>query len=198
MALINEILAPRAYEPIRERIGAILTLELLNQAAITYDDDLLVDVYNERSKPIQPDECPAVNVILAKGDFDNQTIISEDGSYQFMIDCYCTSATTDIDRGDSLASFKSQRLAGVCMAILEHPLYHVLGFTPPFIIRNQVTGFEVGEPDRSESTNMTLTRISLSVKASQDEPTQTGVELALSLTQVKIALTDKGYQYEIS
>lgn len=195
MALINEILEPRAYEPIRERIGAILTLELTNQAAITYDDDLLVNVYNERSKPVQPNECPVVNVSLAKSDYDNQTVIKSDGTYQFLIDCYCTSATTDDERGDSLASFKSQRLAGVCMAILEHPVYLTLGFTPPFIIRSQVTGFEVGEPDRSESTNMTLTRITLSVKSSQNEPTETGVELALSLTQVKLGLTEKGYLF---
>lgn len=198
MALINEILELRAYEPIRERIGAILMLELANQAAMTYDDDLLVNVYNERSKPVQPNECPVVNVSLSKSDYDNQTVIKSDGTYQFFIDCYCTSATTGDERGDSLASFKSQRLAGVCTAILEHPVYLTLGFTPPFIIRNQVTGFEVGEPDRSGSTNMTLTRITLSVKSSQNEPTETGIELALSLTQVKIAITDKGYKYEES
>lgn len=198
MALINYPIGPRAHELIRDRVGEIIFVELANQFAISYDETLAADVFIERNKPTQPDEFPMVNISVIKGDFDNQSVEKSDGTFQFAIDCYTKSATTDNQRGDVLSMFAAQRLAAVVMAILDDTQYFRLGFAPPFIMGSHVQSFELSEPDPNETTNISVNRIILNVRANQPENPQTPIPIGGNTTGVKLDLTDKGYQYVLN
>lgn len=195
MALINSEITPRSYEIIRDQLAAIVTSELVQQAAITYDDLFLAPVYLQRAKNISVEECPLVNIAVDSGKYDNQTVIDSDGEFTFFIDVFTTSSYTTAKRGDELSSKEAQRLAGVIQGILSNPQYVTLGFARPFIMRSKVVGFEPGTITKDESTNLAVVRITLSVKAIQNELVQQPISEFEISTQVFLYETEQGYLY---
>lgn len=195
MALINYELPTRAYELIRDRIALIIEDELVQQAAITYEDLFLLPVYVQRSKPFDPSEVRMINVSVESGRFDNQTVIDSDGEYTFFVDVFGIGSYNGVDDGDKLASFEVQRLAGTIQAILSSPLYVTLGFDRPFIMRAKVTGFEPGTIDRGESANISVCRVTFVVKSSQNEISQPAINSFVTSTQVLLYETELGYLY---
>lgn len=193
MAQINYVIPPRCHEIIRDRVGLIVADELAMQAAITYEDLFLAKVYVQRSKPFEPDECPVINVHINSGTLDNHTIIDSDSETQFFIDVFTTGASNDTEKGDTVSSFDGQQLAGVIQAILLNPIYKTLGFAPPFIMRSKVTNFEPMTVERNDSTNMSVVRITLVVKAGQTEPGVDAITTFIAQTQVMLHETDLGY-----
>lgn len=195
MALINYELPTRAYELIRDRIALIIEDELVQQAAVTYEDLFLLPVYVQRSKPFDPSEVRMINVSVESGRFDNQTVIDSDGEYTFFVDVFGIGSYNGVDDGDKLASFEVQRLAGTIQAILSSPLYVTLGFDRPFIMRAKVTGFEPGTIDRGESANISVCRVTFVVKSSQNEISQPAINSFVTSTQVLLYETELGYLY---
>lgn len=195
MALINYELPTRAYELIRDRIALIIEDELVQQAAITYEDLFLLPVYVQRSKPFDPSEVRMINVSVESGRFDNQTVIDSDGEYTFFVDVFGIGSYNGVDDGDKLASFEVQRLAGTIQGILSSPLYVTLGFDRPFIMRAKVTGFEPGTIDRGESANISVCRVTFVVKSSQNEISQPAINSFITSTQVLLYETELGYLY---
>jgi hypothetical protein len=195
MAEINIPIAPRSHELIRNRVAEILASELFNQAAITYDDLFLAKVFVQRSKPVDVDECPVINVSLSTAVIDNHTAIDSDVEFPVFIDVFATADYTDGLRGDTLASFEAQRLAGVIQGILLNPVFCRLGFAPPFIMRSKVTAFETGLIDRNENTNLAYVRTTLTVRASQVETGQDPITNYDLSTQVFLGETEQGYLY---
>lgn len=195
MALINYELPTRAYELIRDRIALIIEDELVQQAAITYEDLFLLPVYVQRSKPFDPSEVRMINVSVESGRFDNQTVIDSDGEYTFFVDVFGIGSYNGVDDGDKLASFEVQRLAGTIQGILSSPLYVTLGFDRPFIMRAKVTGFEPGTIDRGESANISVCRVTFVVKSSQNEISQPAINSFVTSTQVLLYETELGYLY---
>jgi len=195
MALINSEITPRSYEIIRDQLAAIVTSELVQQAAITYDDLFLAPVYLQRAKNISVEECPLINIAVDSGKYDNQTVIDSDGEFTFFIDVFTTSTYTTTKRGDELSSKEAQRLAGVIQGILSNPQYVTLGFARPFIMRSKVVGFEPGTITKDESTNLAVVRITLSVKAIQIELVQQPISEFEISTQVFLYETEQGYLY---
>lgn len=198
MALINFPIGPRSHELIRNQVGAILADEMLNQYAITYDDLFDVAVYVQRTKPIMPDELTVINVSLDGGSFDNQTAEKSDGSFEVYIDVYCSGSDDDSNPGDVNSAFNAHRIAGVCMGILESPIYMTLGFEAPFIMYSEVTGFAEAEPDRSDSTNMTRVRVTLSVHASQNEQLSPANQIQGNTTTVTLSNGPNGFVYVLN
>lgn len=194
-AKITTIIPPRSYELIRDRVGLILATEIAEQLYLTADDFFALDVYIQRSKPIQPSETSLIIVSVGSGAYNNQTVEKADGEFPIFIDCFCTSAGTDDDRGDVLSAYKVQRLAGVVMAILEYPEYKTLDFAPPFIMGSHIGSFETGNLNREDSTNTSIVRITLNVRASQNEPAIIPNLIQSAGTQVTLDLTPYGYAW---
>lgn len=195
MALINNPIPPRAYELIRDRIGNILAVELMNQEAITYDELFDVPVFVQRSKPVNQDEPKIINVSFDTGRFSGQTVISANGDFTFYIDVIVTGQSTQTGRGDVLTNYNAQKLAGVCCGILEDPQYITLGFNRPFIGRSHVTDIAPGMIERGEATELSVVRITLNVFCLQNEPAITGIPLSQNLTTVHLGETNLGFQY---
>jgi len=199
MPKINYILADRAHLKVRDQVAFVLTDEMANQAAMSYDDDLLLPFYIHRSKPVTPDECPVGVVSLNSGKFDNQTLEKSDGTFDVLIDIYQNAFSNDETSADILSSLGVHKIAGVAMGILESPIYKTLGFAPPFIQRSRVSGFESGEVDginkRNEAVPMSVVRITLNVKATQAEQLLDAIQIGGNDTTVKLNQTDKGFVY---
>lgn len=195
MALINYEIPTRSFELIRDRIALIAADELARQAAITYEDLFMLQVYTQRNKPFNPDEQRMVNVTCESGKYDNHTAIDSDGEFIFYIDVFGTGSYNDTDDGDKVASFETQRIAGVLQGIFSDPQYLTLGFARPFIMRSKITGFEPGTIERNDAANIAVCRTTLVVKASQSEVTQPVIDNFETSTQVFLYETELGYLY---
>lgn len=194
MSQIIDPISSQAFELVRNRIGEILADELAKQTRITYKPELDATVYIEKFIPFDKIQLPAVNVTLARGEYDNQTAIDSDGTYRYNIDCYHKAPTTSTDAGDSLAMFKLQTLIGVCRAILESSKYKTLGFAAPFIMNRHVENIQIATPaEKKDTTSVVMGRLSFVVRVPEDVDTITPELIAGYDTQVKLGLTDKGY-----
>lgn len=199
MPQIDETLTARKFELIRDRIGEILADELPNQAALNSDPDLNPTIYLERLVPVSHEELPVVNIFAAESDFNRFTQISQTGENRIAIDVFTKGPTEGPDadqRGDTISSKKTARLAGLIQAILSHYKYRVLGFAGKFIDRVEVEEIKFLEPIKAEdATNLTKARLIVMVKAEEtvapyDPPLIDGYD-----TAVKLALTEYGYVY---
>ncbi len=199
MAKILTPIPPRAFTLIRNRICEILADELKSQSALEYDADLDADVFLERFVPFDKTDMPAVNILLAKGDFDNKAVVKKDGTYTFNIDCYVTCKTQTGKEGDTQASIKLQKLMGVCDAILESPLYKTLGFTPPFISHTEVRSLNIANPvNNQDASSVMMGRLQFIVRCPENVDVLLPKILAGYDTSVKMALTNKGYFYSVN
>lgn len=196
--LIPAAIGPKSFELVRDRIGAILTEELASQASIIPDPSLVVGVFVERFKLIDHTELPLVFVNFSGGSYEKKTVLSQTGVYQYTIDCYEKAKTTPTGRGDTAASFKAQRLAGVVQAILENQAYITLGFAPPFIEHTEVSSILMASPQGvKDAENIIMCRVVFSVRVPETNNTIVPLLLAGHTTQVFLEETELGYRYEL-
>ncbi len=195
MGLIKKIIPAQFFEVIRNRIAEILVDELDGQVLLTYDTDLEATVYVERFVPFDNTEMNAINVSFSGGDYNNQTVRDADGTYSYFIDVFTKANTTDDERGDTLAMFKLHKLLGVCRAIIQNPIYKTLGFEPPFIMGRQISNISIATPKEGETLSVVMGRLILTIRAPEDVQLLTAKLIKGFDTQVKLALTDKGYIY---
>lgn len=199
MARILTVIQPRAFERIRDRIGEILADELPVQAAIEYADELDAEVFVERFIPFDKTEMPAVNVLVARGLYDNKAALKSDGTYTFNIDCYMTAKTQAGKNGDSESAIKLQKLMGVCTAILENRQYNTLGFAKPFISHTEVREINIANPvNNQDASSVIMGRITFIVRVPETVDAILPQLLAGYDTVMKLYLTDKGYTFSVS
>ena len=202
-AVIPALIPSRAYELIRSRIVEILGDELANQVLLTYDEEdqnkINTSVWEERVIPFDPTEYPAVNVMLARGGFENKSsMLQKTGEYSFYIDVQVRAKSTDDESGDTTAAIDLQRLLGLCDAILSDQAYIRLGFgiTPPFVSHVSSEGFVIADPQRNNDANHSMMgRLTFNVRCVESTATIEGILADQADTQVKIGLTEKGYKY---
>jgi hypothetical protein len=196
-SIIDGAILPQAYEVIRDRIGRILTEELVSQFAITGDKDFDVTSWIERYLQFDNHELPAVNVMMGDGTFGGQTVIQTDGTYRFYIDVYVKAKSSQDDPGDQRAMLKLHRLLGKCRAIIEDARYKTLAFTTPpgFIMNRHFETIQIQNPNQKEhdATSSVMGRLVLSVKAPEITAYTQPRTLRSFQTAVKLHGTDKGY-----
>ena len=197
MAKINQIIQPQGYELIRNRMGEIITIELFNQSALTYDEDLDATVYVERFISVSHDEMPVINISLANGTFDSFKQTNHDGKYIFNIDFYVNAISEENQNADVLANFKLQKLMGVVKSILMNPIYRTLDFAPPFIIGRTIDEMNIQDPNKfQEATSSVMGRLIMTAKCVETLELITPILLQQNNTNVKLALTNKGFRYD--
>ena len=202
MAKINQIIQTQGYELIRNKTGEIIIIELFNQSALTYDEDLDATVYVERFISVSHDEMPVINISLANGTFDSFKQTNHDGKYIFNIDFYVNAISeTDVNgnviEADVSANFKLQKLMGVVKSIIMNPIYRTLDFAPPFIIGRTIDEMNIQDPNKfQEATSSVMGRLIMTVKCVETLELITPILLQQNNTNVKLALTDKGFRYD--
>lgn len=197
MSKINYIIPQQNFEIIRDRIGAILLIEIDNQVLMGADYSIDPEIFVERSNPIDKVENPCINISLAQGSYDNKSQGAVRGTYTYNIDVY-TNAKSGVTPGDQKATLKMQKLLGICRAILENSVYKTLDFAPPFINRTLCAEINIRANSTPDSFNTAMGRLSLTVVANEDTEFLEAIPIGDYWTQVKIELTEKGYQYKKS
>jgi hypothetical protein len=205
MALINGIIPQQNFELIRDRIGAILALELANQYDLDNTFPLPQSIDIERFIPYDADqEFPAINVNFWKGEYSNTTQIKTEGTYYFNVDCYADSPTIGTNRGDNLSSAKLQRIMGACRAILKNPVYLTLGFQPnvngiSVIGRCEVQGMYVANKSIvPDALNETVGRVIVKILALETVNLIDSANFAQEVTtSLKINNSTKGYFFDL-
>lgn len=191
--VITTLIGAQSYEQIRDRIAAVLLTELVNQTTLTATG-LPAKVWVERFVSPDKAELPLVNVSLAKGDYESNTVLQSDGSYTFFIDCYTRAKTTSTKNGDTEAMFALQKLIGVCRAILRHSSYKTLGYEPGFISAVRVNGFLTTLPTAdAEANSIAWGRLIVQVMAPETEGTTAPGSLTFSETTIRLNNTERGY-----
>lgn len=199
-ALITTILPPRSYELIRNRLGEIITVELANQVTLApvANADINAKVWSERFVKFDKVATPAVNIMLAQGDYDGQTVKQYDGTYTFYLDCYASAKTTATAAGDTTAMLAMQKLAGVVGAIIQVSQYITLGFTAPFIWARQVKALAIALPQTEDATSVCQGRLTVTVKAPETVPVKVLEELAGNTTKVTLNSGPQGFYYDLT
>jgi hypothetical protein len=193
MPQIPAAIPTQAFELIRNRIAEILVDELPSQATLAGDAQLNARVFVERFVQFDLTEIPAVNVSINRTAYSEQTQRNTDGEHTFSVDVHTSAKSTSAVRGDSLAIFRLQKLLGVVRGILEDSRYKTLGFAPPFIESRKVTSIEYAQPTEGDGTSTVVGRITFVVRAPDRSGVVTPELIAGYDTQVKLALTNKGY-----
>lgn len=202
MAEIVGIIPTQNYELIRNRIVEILGEELFNQYKLSYDEDLNLDVWMERTIPFDQEELdPAViNVSLIEGTYSNEDPLFAQGDYTYAIDVLARAANTDENNGDTQSAVIVQKILGKVRAILNASQYKTLGFAPTAgVVRNRrCSQIQVWDPSKSihpdtATTHPQAGRIVYSVNANENVEAVYPNTLMGTDTCVRINCTDKGF-----
>lgn len=191
---ITTAIADQASEVIRDQIGAILFVEVANQAILQPTADIKATVFVERFAKIDRSEGAVINVT-----YEGYTELQKDPTmqknrYTFNVDCYHSGITTPSERGDTKAMRNMQKLLGICRAILNDSQYKTLAFDPPFIGWRSCNAAKIQTPQEAPGAlSMVMGRCVIQVDATQSEGTVGGVKVNSWITQVKLEETEKGY-----
>lgn len=196
MALINGVIPRQNFELVRDKIGEILATEFAAQFALTSNSELNATVHVERIVPFDNTEIPCINVLLSRGNFDNMTAKKSDGTYQFNIDVYAKSKSSENQGGDSRASFIMQKMVGMAMAILENPRYRTLAFAPPSVAHTQVSDISISDPtNNQDAESVMMGRLTFQVRINENVELLTANPIVGYETTVTLSETEKGYVF---
>lgn len=198
-SLITELIPAQSFEVVHDRIGEILTEELDAQFLIAGDYDLDIDIWKERDVPFNHSECPAINVMLDRSQYVDQSLQHNNGVFRYIVEIVHKAPSKDakLEIGDSIAMTKVQKIMGKCRYILEHTKYKTLGFTPPFIQNRHVEEIYFGKPVRQDSAHVAMGRMVFSVKVGETNGEAEASLLRGYDTTVKLYLTEKGYLWKL-
>lgn len=173
MPVISQPIPPASFELVRERIYEILLDEYAHQCALNYENETVSDVriMLERYNPMSHDELPALNVCLARGDYDNEKAMVQDGTYMYHIDCYTKTNATEDSIGDTDAMRALHRMMSLVRGIFKNPVYALLGFVAGQIIVNvRVPSLGPADPAKYDFKNFVMGRVELEVRMIELDP----------------------------
>jgi len=195
-AIIQNIIPKQNFEIIGEAIGAIIALEVSNQETLQ-NLAKKANVYSERIDPFNDEEQLMINTMYDGSVYSSYTEKNTQGPNRYYIDVYATGKASDKDGGLNSATLLKKYL-GMCRYILQSHLYATLGFPPGFIMGTYVEEIQITDPQANQdAANTTSGRITISVRAIEDQEMWLGENLNSAITGVKLSETEKGYKYEI-
>lgn len=198
MGKIELAISQSGFELVRDRIAEIILDELETQFLLTYDTTLEVidKIWVERTNPFDKTELPAINVSLAKGDYDNKSRDGIRGAYVFNIDFFANSKTVGDDGGDKLSAFKIQKLMRFVRGILENAIYETLLFGKPFIERVYFSSLMIAQTNgKDDALNSAMSRMLFNVVLTETTSPVSARVLGNYYTSVKLHETDEGFFY---
>lgn len=196
MSRINHVIQPRSFEYIRDRIGNILNDELTEQFTTYNVQEAQALVTVEGDKVVDSTEMSTVLVALSKTPLDNEHAGEARGRHTFNVDCFSRAKSTDAVDGAVLASYKAQRLIGLCYAILKDVAYNTLGYAPGFIQNISIPNIAIGDPSEKDMMCTVMARMTVQVTANETTELFTPTLIQGYQTTVLVGgSTNAGYQY---
>lgn len=197
MAIITGLIPKRGFELIRDRIGEVIADEFANQATLdTNELAFQASVFVERSTPMDKTE-RSINVSLAKRDPGLMTTQnSQDGYYEYHIDCYSSSPSSSAYDGNAMASITLHRMTGAIHCILTDSRYNTLGFSTPFIENVNVSSIQFADPLGSkDASSVMMGRITVIVRYPDKSNSITPILINGYQTSVFLSSTSLGYVF---
>ena len=202
VAKIPAAISESNFETVRDQIGALLTVELTNQAlliggGVTPDPDITSTVYIERLIPYDISENNVVYVSIMEMNLDNQNQLTQRNTVNFAIDVFCN-AKEDLTTTETckLARVKLDRLVGIILKILQSPYYNKLGLSAGIIEMRNVTKVLFSDKYEKDVRDTRMARMILNVVIHEECAQIVPVTASDYLTEVKLEESDKGYYFE--
>jgi hypothetical protein len=196
--MLNELIPTQNFELIRDAIGRVLTAEFANQ--FTLNSGVKLNIFLERTCPLDASELPAINILLADSEFtDETTSVTSLADNKYLIEVYVNSSSTPSVNGDKKAALTYAKISGMVRAILMNRKNLYLDFSEKFIQTRNIKNITRTQPRIAGDANNTISGvIEAHYFAEETTELETGtLEMFLS-TVVKLFDTDKGYQFVIS
>lgn len=187
--MIDHPIPRQHYELLRDAIGAILKIELDNKGQA---DAMLANIaITSTAKPIDEQELPLINVLVASGNMESKDPSGVSADYFFFVDVYVSSV-----EGEEASVVVRDRIAGAVRYILDHPNYDRFAFDTYVVKTSKVSGIQfTTDKQPNELNNITAARISLEVSVQENNVLDDAPIVSAATTLVRLQLTDKGYRY---
>lgn len=197
--MLSNIIPSQNFELIRDAIGRVLAAELANQKTLQGDDGIDINIFLERTCPLDKEELPALNIIYADTEFTEEpTVFTSLGDNKYLIECYVNSASDSTSDGDKKAAVKLAGIMGMIRAILMNSRYLYLDFTEKFIQARKVKTIARTQPRISNDALNTISgTVEVHYMAEEVTELETGTVEGYLETVVKLSNTEKGYKYVI-
>lgn len=192
---------PSSFELIRDRVGEIISTEILKQKALTKErtKEYFSTVWLERYVPFGYEELPCINIRLQDGQFSNHDAQMHDTKVSINIDVYTSARGTSNDDGDKLSLFMLHKILGLCKGIIHNPNYITLGFQPPFIKSRRVVSMRISdEEDNQDAENAQMGRLTLEVDTFDCYENINAQNMVGYDTVVKLDETEKGFYFKLN
>lgn len=195
--MINHLIPESILEAIPVRIYSILKKEFDNQA-YTYSDTAFVGlkIMKERMVPIDKVETDMITIMTATGEYNNQSVGSHHASpYTFIVE-FITKAKSNItNRGDELATARLIRLMMKARYILMSPLYLRLE-VPEKIEGTAISKMQIYKEERiGDASDIATGQLIFTVNCEEVSEGNPGILLTQNDTNVRIELTEQGFEY---
>lgn len=201
--MITTIIPPQNFEIVRDRIASILASECINQstllnAFLPHSGDYLksIDVRVESNNPIDKIEIPVINVSVIDGNFSDKHQGKRNHLVNYAIDIYTSAKTTIENGGDKIATFRLQKLIGLCFYVLDDPIYKTLNFPIGVVGRTYVSGFQIRPISASESGSHAMGRLTFNVLMVEENILLSSPLVTNSKTTMIIDNVSQGYFIE--
>ena len=196
MSKILDAIPRQNFEIVGERIGEIIFDELNTQKDVQQFSDP-INVFSERTIGFGNEEQIFINVTLSSASYSEKTQKDQQGETIFNIDIFSNGKESDNTTGSKDASLRMQKFLGMIRFILSHTEYKTLGFPLGFIGGTSFDSFEILDPDytRQDGSFFKMCRILFSVRIWENQSMAKFSVLDGNSTNVKLQLTEQGYQY---
>ena len=196
MSRITELIPEQNFEIVRDVIGAIILDELSNQKVMQpnrFSEDL--KVFTARSTPFQQSEKLMINVSCDNGNYTSRSQKGNHGGINYNVDIFARGYENASENGGLNASKLRDKYIGAIRYILSDTHYVTLGLPLGLIMGTSIESFENYEvPNSVDSAFVQMGRLVFNVRMTENQSLWDGVLVNSLFTNVRIDLTDKGYQ----
>lgn len=195
--MLNNVIPSQNFENIRDAIGRLLTAEFANQAILVGGFDYGLNIFLERTAPIDKEDLPVINIVYVDStDIDENTSFTSVFDNKYLIEIYSSGEADANSPGDLKAALLNSHLMGMVRAILMNNENRYLDFTDKFIQSRKVQTMTRTQPRIANDAENTISG-TLEVHYIAEETTELkeGNLEALLTTVVKIESTEKGYKF---
>lgn len=195
--LIDHIIPMSVLEIIPGQIYSVLKAEFDNQV-YRYANPVCMGVkfMKERTVPIDKVDTDMITIMTATGDYGNQSVGSQHAMpYTFILEFITKAKNTASKRGDESAGSNLIRLMSAVRYILMSPSHLTLGMSNA-IESVEITKLQIYKDERiGDAENIATGQFLFTVYCEEVSAGNAGILLSGSDTDVRIELTEQGFEY---